>query len=112
MFAALHHIALDVTDFDWYCRFFQEVFEMTVERERGEAPHRQIWFQEGIQLNETADTGVHGNMYSHIGICAEDWDTILQRAISFGCRQYPDKKHWFDMPDGYAIELKKPKSQE
>lgn len=107
MTAVIHHVALNVKDYDWYCRFFEEVFEMTVERERGEAPHRQIWFLEGIQLNEAKEAEEMGNMYSHIGIACDDWDTVIERAIARGCRQYETKKHWFDMPDGFAIELKK-----
>ncbi|MDO4267975.1 MAG: VOC family protein [Eubacteriales bacterium] len=105
----IHHVALDVPNFDWYCRFFQEVFEMTPERKKGEAPRRQIWFAEGIQLNEVATQGEHGGMYSHLGIASDDWDTVIARARAMGCRQYEEKKHWFDTPDGYAIELKKPR---
>lgn len=109
MFAEIHHVALNVKDYDWYLKFFTEVFEMTVEREKGEIPNRQVWFNEGIQLNEVSDMGVHGGMYSHIGIASDDWDTIIERAKSFGCTQYEVKKHWFDTPEGYAIELKKPR---
>lgn len=109
MIATIHHVALNVKDYDWYFRFFEEVFEMTVEREKGEAPKRQVWFNEGIQLNEVDDMGEMGSMYSHIGIASDDWDTVIERAVARGCKQYTDKKHWFDMPDGFAIELKKPR---
>ena len=109
MIAMIHHVALNVKDYDWYVRFFEEVFEMTVERQKGEAPKRQVWFNEGIQLNEVEDMGEMGSMYSHIGIASDDWDTVIERAVARGCTQYADKKHWFDMPDGFAIERKKPR---
>ena len=111
MIATIHHVALNVKDYDWYVRFFEEVFEMTVERQKGEAPKRQVWFNEGIQLDEVEDMGEMGSMYSHIGIASDDWDTVIERAVARGCTQYADKKHWFDMPDGFAIELKKPREQ-
>ena len=61
------------------------------------------------QLDEVEDMGEMGSMYSHIGIASDDWDTVIERAVARGCTQYADKKHWFDMPDGFAIELKKPR---
>lgn len=38
----IHHASISVRDFDWYVDFFSTVFEMTVERIRGEKPSRQL----------------------------------------------------------------------
>jgi predicted enzyme related to lactoylglutathione lyase len=40
----LNHTALNVNDFDWYLNFFQEVFDMEIQKERGGIPNRQLWF--------------------------------------------------------------------
>ena len=53
MAAQLDHVAVETADFLGTVRFFTEVFDMEVARTRGEAPHRQLWFHQGIQVNET-----------------------------------------------------------
>ena len=105
----LHHVAISVTNYEWYIRFFKEVFDMHSYREKGEAPNRSIWFTEGIQLDELAP-GKEADMYesypSHLGFQTDNLEDILTKAYAFGCTQYLDKHHWFVLPDGLKIEIK------
>ena len=55
MASYLEHMALRVKDLDWHIRFFEDVFDMPVRMELGEAPNRKVWLHAGIQLNEAVD---------------------------------------------------------
>ena len=93
----IHHVALNVEDLDWYINFFQQVFGMTVQRTRGEAPGRQIWFSEGIQLNEAFAPGEAGNLYDHLSIAVDNIPETVQAACETGCTP---------LPNGVKVELK------
>ena len=111
MQSRIHHAAINVSDFDWYVRFFQDVFSMEAIKERGEAPNRQLWFAQGIQLNETAcaDTAQdYRSILDHISI-GVDIDPVeaAAAAIAAGCRKAEGQgAHWFLLPNGYPVELK------
>ena len=102
----LHHVCIGVADYDWYLHFFAEVMGMTVERKKGEAPKRQLWFNEGIQLKELEATETQGSAVDHISIGAEDIPAMVEAAIAHGCSPLPNGEHWFALPDGTKIELK------
>ena len=111
MQSRIHHAAINVSDFDWYVRFFQDVFSMTVSKQRGEAPNRQLWFAQGIQLNETAsaeETKDFRSILDHISI-GVDIDPVeaAAEAIAAGCSKCEGQgPHWFLLPNGYPVELK------
>lgn len=106
MLAKIDHVAIRVNDLEESVRFFQEVFEMNIDKTAGEKPMRKIWFREGIQLNETEGIpGGEGEM-DHIGICCDHKEIILERSRLFGCSPLPNGDHWFQTPDGVKIELK------
>jgi len=105
MTAQLHHIALAVRDFEESVKFFREVFSMEVRREEGEAPHRRIWFRQGIQLNEDLNAPVEPGMYHHIGMGVDDMAQAICRAKAYGCTQLPGKDKWLVTKDGLLIEL-------
>ena len=47
----LHHVAIATKEFEKYVELFEKM-GMSVRRTVGEKPKRQIWFHEGIQINE------------------------------------------------------------
>ena len=104
----LHHTALNVTDYNWYVTFFTETFGMTVEKTRGEAPNRQLWFNEGVQINEKPEgADVCGNISDHIALCV-DIDPVEAAGIACekGCRAAEGRPaHWVALPNGALIEL-------
>ena len=111
----IHHAAVNVCELDWYAGFFQDVFGMTVERTAGEAPSRQIWFREGIQLIEKAEGGKAGGQTvlahegcDHISLGVdEDPVCMAKRAVDRGGKPVEGKgEHWFSLPNGVQIELK------
>jgi len=107
MTAIVNHVALGVADYDWYVTFFQEVFGMEKERSRGEKPQRQIWFKQGIQLNEVATTYQgKNNLYDHIGFKVDDLEAFRQKALAKGCTELPNKKNWFVLPNQVLVEMK------
>ena len=107
MKAMVNHVALNVKNFDWYVSFFEMVCGMTVQRERGESPRRQLWFHEGIQLNEKEEEVGNGNRYDHIGFFTENVTEVVEKAVELGCRQLEGKPHWVEMPEGILLEFKK-----
>lgn len=110
MVSRIHHAALAVRDFDWYVAFFEEVFHMTAERTAGTKPCRQLWFAQGIQINEAAeaeDAGEHAAC-DHISL-GVDIDPVeaAKLAMAGGCRPAEGKgAHWFALPNGVLIEMK------
>lgn len=102
----LNHTALNVKDFDWYLTFFQEVFDMDIQRRVGEAPKRQLWFAQGIQLNEVPRDGEMGTVYDHLGFVVEDVPALKKLAVDHGCAHLEGKDHWFILPNGVRVELK------
>ena len=45
----LDHVALRTTEFEKTEAFFEDIFEMRRYRESGEAPHRIVFYLEGLQ---------------------------------------------------------------
>ena len=105
MAGRLHHMAINSANFEQTVRFFQEVFQMEVSRTRGDAPSRQLWFQQGIQINEVSEIAPAEGVWDHVGIEVSDKVDILNKISSYGCTVLPNKPHWFRTPDGFVIEL-------
>lgn len=99
----LHHIALSVHDLDWHKRFFETVFKMHISKASGEIPYRKIWYQEGIQLNETTEFLICNNLYDHIAITTTNTKETITLATNLGCRQISE--NWFELPSKIRIEL-------
>jgi predicted enzyme related to lactoylglutathione lyase len=108
MKATIHHTAITVQDYNWYVSFFQNCFEMTIERTAGEAPHRRLWFSEGIQINEEPDAPAACDpaAIDHVSLQVEDAIAGAEQAISMGCSSLPNGAHWFALPNGVKMELK------
>ena len=106
MRALIHHVALNVDRFDWYAGFFQRVFQMTVARTRGEAPERQLWFREGVQLNERESASECGDVCDHFSLGVDDVPAAVERAVGAGCSRLPEGAHWVALPNGVRLELK------
>ena len=102
----IHHAALNTTEFDWYMKFFQNVFGMTVQKITGEKPDRKVWFHEGIQLNECEITPVCGRVCDHLALAVEDIPRTVEKALNSGCTALSNGIQWFELPNGVSIELK------
>ena len=110
MKAKIHHISLAVKDFDWYTAFFKDVFSMTVERTQGEKPKRQLWFAEGIQINEVTEDRQTSDaeVCDHFSI-GVDIDPVEAANIAkaHGCSEaYGKGAHWCVLPNGALLEMK------
>ena len=101
----IHHVALKTTDLEASVKFFEEVFGMTVQKVRGEAPARKLWLDQGIQLNEVASYGDGANAFDHFAVNVDNVAEVVAKAEAHGCSRLPGKDHWFAMPDGLLIEL-------
>ena len=109
MSARIDHVAINVKNFEWNVRFFQDVFGMTIAKSEGEKPDRKIWFEQGIQLNEIKDASQKSETgyADHIGIRTDDMEMILNKCQEYGCTSVPGRgRHWFQLPDGIKFELK------
>lgn len=104
----IHHVALAVQEYEWYVRFCKEVLGMTETRQQGAAPHRQIWFAEGMQLNEVDQApGPAVAAIDHISFKVEDIPAMKEKALAHGCHKVAGKgEHWFALPNGVLIEMK------
>lgn len=101
----LHHASISVQNLDWYQNFFETVFEMTIRKTAGTAPKRQIWFHEGIQLNECQEEKIGGSAVDHISLAVENITEIVDAALKNGCTANPKGAHWFTLPNGVNLEL-------
>lgn len=99
----LHHIAISVLDFEQYKVLFEKL-GMTIKRITGETPSRQLWFYEGIQLNEVSFSS-RGSEIDHIALHSNDIEKTVQIALKNGCKTHPKGSNWFILPNGVNIEL-------
>lgn len=101
----LHHCAINVSDYDWYSTFFQEIFKMKISKSSGEMPARKVWFKEGIQLNEIPEPSPYSSVYDHIALSVCNIESVVSAALKKGCTLLPDKHNWVKLPNGVLIEL-------
>ena len=101
----LLHVAIATTKFNEYKELFEKL-GMTVDREVGEAPERQLWFCEGIQLKEVTSLDCGSNV-DHIALATKDIDNTVKIALSNGCKLDSRGNNWFILPNGTKIELMK-----
>ncbi len=109
----LHHVALCVKEFDWYVEFFEQIFEMNVRKTAGEGSARKLWFQEGIQINETTEDTVAGTACDHISLQVENSSDAVQECLRRGCKKASNGDNWIALPNGAKVEFmerKYPKS--
>ena len=106
MRARIHHVALNVVDMEWYISFFQNVFEMRIQRTDGESPKRRVWFHEGVQLNECREEPDCGAAYDHFSLGVDDIPGAVKQALEAGCSPLPNGEHWLKLPNGVRLELK------
>lgn len=99
----LHHVAIAVAEFDKYVELFLNL-GMQIQRTTGEAPNRQIWFAEGIQLKEQLGSET-GDCVDHIALGTGDKAAVISTALQNDCSLIKDGKKWFALPNGIAMEL-------
>ena len=100
-----HHVAISTTEFEKYKKLFEQL-KMKIERENGQKPERQLWFYEGIQLNEVNEIKVGDNV-NHIAISTSNIDETMKIALENGCKKDSFRDNWFVLPNGTKIELMK-----
>lgn len=105
MTAVLDHVAINSQNFEETVRFFEEVFHMTVSRESGSGPVRQIWFHQGIQINESTERCRENALYHHIALRVKDQAEAIEAAKTYGCTMVAGRKNWIVTPDGIVIEF-------
>lgn len=105
MSAYIHHAAYFTAELDWYVRFFDHAFGMTVEKSRtGSGGLREVWLAGGIQLVEVpSDTPANGKA-AHLCLLVEDLENAREKALAMGCLPM-SKRHWVQLPDGLCLEL-------
>ena len=101
----LHHVAIAITDFEEYKELFEKL-GMTIKREVGEKPARQLWFFEGIQLKEVSSLK-KGTNIDHVALETEDIAETVRIALLNGCKSDSRGNNWFILPNGTIIELMK-----
>ena len=106
MKAILNHAALTVDDYDYYTHFFEEICGMHSYQTRGQAPDRQTWYTEGIQLIECAKALPARSVFDHICLDCLDVSGLVAAALEAGCTPIEGKPHWFTLPNGAKIEVK------
>ena len=99
----LHHVAIAVNDFDKYVDLFLRL-GLNIQRITGEAPNRQLWFDEGIQLKESYND-IRTDGIDHIAIGTDNRADILRAAMDSNCCSIAEKDNWFGLPYGISIEL-------
>lgn len=103
--AYVEHVAIYVTDIDWYVNFFNDTLNMTVRMKKdipGDA--RQIWLYGGIQLIEVDENQNIGKL-AHLGIMAEDQQETTEKIRKYNVRNMPQGDNWFELPDGLCLEI-------
>jgi len=103
--AYVEHVALFVTDIDWYIEFFQTTLNCT-ERMRKEEPGqpRQVWLYGGIQLIENTEPQPTGKL-GHLGIMADNQKEALEKIKTYDVKPLPQGENWWQLPDGLCIEI-------
>ena len=99
----LHHVAIAVNDFDKYVDLFVRL-GLNIQRITGEAPNRQLWFEEGIQLKESCND-ISTDGIDHIAFGTDSRTDIIKTAIGIDCSSIKEKDNWFRLPNGISIEL-------
>lgn len=105
MAAYLDHVGYLVQDLDWTVSFFEEVFDMSVERFR-ENPNgvREVWLQGGLQLIDNGCFDGTTGRGHHVCLIVDDLEAIRAKALARGCSELP-KYHWIRLPDGLEVEM-------
>lgn len=101
----LHHVAIATTEFERDKKIFEQL-GMTVERENGQIPTRQLWFYEGIQLKEVEDIQLGTNI-DHVAIWTNNIEETIKIALLNGCKMDTCGNNWFILPNGTRVELMK-----
>lgn len=101
----LHHVAIATINLEDYKELFIKL-GMTIDREVGKAPTRQIWFYEGIQLKEVNSINSGVNV-DHIALATKDIEKTKNIALSNGCKLDSRGNNWFVLSNGTLVELMK-----
>lgn len=99
----LHHVAIKTNKLDWYVQFFKEVFGMSIRKENLNPGERKVWFDEGIQINETVGEGGKEDRVDHIAISTNEMSLVMEKSQQYECIQI--KENWIELPDGLKIEF-------
>ena len=102
MLSQIHHAALNATEFDWYMKFFQNAFGMTIQKTAGEKPSRKVWFHEGIQLIECETAPVCGSVCDHLALAVEDIPGTAKRRWKAAVLRYLMALNGLNFQTGYA----------
>lgn len=103
--AYIEHVAVYVTDIDWYIEFFEHTLNFTERMRKEEAGQpRQVWLYGGIQLIEVPENQGAGKL-GHLGIMAEDQQGALAKIRTYDVKPMPQGDNWLELPDGLCLEI-------
>ena len=104
----IHHVALKVGNIPYFVKFFEDVFDMTITKTRGEEGNfDSVWLSGGVQLLNTSTNDPKAGVMDHVSFLVDSIENVKQKAEKFGATPYPGKgAHWFQIPEGLVFELK------
>ncbi|WP_342505144.1 VOC family protein [Sporosarcina sp. FSL K6-2383] len=102
----VEHMAIRVKDIQWYIRFFEDAFGISVCTIDGATENpNQVWLSGGIQLiSDPSFEGAKGRM-DHIAIVTEDLELALQQIHTWEVTEASKGRNWIELPDGLLLEL-------
>ena len=106
-FCPIDHVSIDTAELAPLCRFFEEVFGMTVARRKEDnGALTNLWLDGGVQLRLVSREAPDCGRIEHIAFQCLDLDAVLDRAAKFGAKPIPGKgRHWFEA-FGIYFEMK------
>jgi len=106
--ATLHHVALCVKDIPYFIQFFDDVFNMSIEKTRGpEGAWDSVWLDGGVQLIAADCPTPRAGTMDHISFRVEDIEATKKKAEKYGATPVSGKRdHWFQIPEQILFELK------
>ena len=85
MAAYVEHAAYYVNQMDWYLNFFQQVFQMQVQKQRqGADGLREVWLEGGVQLCETTAPALEDGRCAHLCLIVEDLEQAREKGPDCG----------------------------
>lgn len=109
MYSAIDHVALRVRDLTQARKFFEDVFGMSVIRQREkDGVVDSFWMDGGVQLLLADEDAFSVGAMDHVAFLVDDVAQTQQRAVAYGGNTPAGMpENWFQLPCGLVLELLK-----
>lgn len=103
----VNHVALNVSQINWYVEFFDNAFGMKVfESELDDGQLRQVWIEGGLQLiNNSGSNYSSSSPLAHIALEVDDLPGAIGKVIANGGTTMAKGDNWLEIPGGICLEL-------